>query len=421
MTAMDRFGSTEHPHSLRERTMNLALLSSLTTWFGLAAAGIIVVFLGLGVDAYRHNHSAAEESLLSFSNPGHVVAAIGLVLAGFSTLIGFSISAFHGIETRQAMLRRMAPVTAAWVLTAAVAVASITYLAASGATIGHSPGAGTTAATTAAHVHGAGTTAEAGGIVQGLQQNGLAPATATAAASSVPGALTQGADGSGHSAHDKGKQPTYTQIATLTDAQLLPLFPSGTMTLAEIPKLRQQLEAVRQVALKYPTPDAAKAGGYTRTTSDVPFMGEHWLNYEVIRSGIFDPSRPSGLLFSKIDSSGTEKLVGVWYLMVPGVGGVTASAPPSNTWAGNLALWHQHNGLCLVGLSSASEGETAASCKAKGGSFTPSLKWMMHVWVAPGQDNPDGVFAYLNNALYQQQVAAGNTGAPVQPNGTIAR
>lgn len=419
MTTMDRFEHTDHTTSLRARSMNLALVSSLTTWFALAASGTVIVFIGLAVDAYRHNHSAAEESLLSFSNPGHVVVAAGLVLTGVSTLIGLSISAFRGIETRRELLRRVVPVTAAWVLTAAVAVASITYLAASGATIGHSHGTATAAAP--AHDHGAGTTAESGGIVQGLQQNGLAPGAAPTAAANVPGALTQGADGSGHSAHDKGKQPTYTQIVTLTDAQLLPLFPPGTMTLADIPRLRQQLEEVHQVALKYPTPDAAKAAGYVRTTSDVPYMGEHWVNYAVIRSGVFDPNRPSGLLFSKIDNSGTAKLVGVWYLMVPGVGGVTASAPPTNTWAGNLALWHEHNGLCLVGLKSASEGETAASCAAKGGTFTPSLKWMMHVWVAPGQDNPDGVFAYLNGALYKQQVAAANAGTPAQPSGTIAR
>ena len=88
----------------------------------------------------------------------------------------------------------------------------------------------------------------------------------------------------------------------------------------------------------------------------------------------------------------------------------TRANPPANTWAGNLALWHEHDGLCLVGTKSASEGETPESCKAKGGSYTAALKWMMHVWVAPGHDNPTGVFSYLNNELFQKQQAAGNTG-----------
>ncbi len=46
---------------------------------------------------------------------------------------------------------------------------------------------------------------------------------------------------------------------------------------------------------------------------------------------------------------------------------------------------------------------------------------MMHVWVAPGEDNPDGVFAYLNNDLFSKQQAVGNVNAPVQANGTIAQ
>jgi hypothetical protein len=222
--------------------------------------------------------------------------------------------------------------------------------------------------------------------------------------------------------HDAGKQPTYTQIETMTDKQLLPLFPAGTMTLADIPKLRTQLEEVHAVALKYPTADDAKAAGYVNTTSDVPYMGEHYINFNILRSGKFDPNSPSGLLYSKIGPGGQEQLVGIWYLMVPGIGGITAATPPTNTWAGNIALWHEHDGLCLVGTSSASEGETAASCKAKGGAYTAALKWMLHVWVVPGHENSDGVFAYLNNDLFAQQQAAGNTAAPIaQQNGTIAQ
>lgn len=420
MATIDRFGNSEHAAPVRARSANLAFFRSATTWFAIAAAGIAVVFIGLALDAYRHNHSATEESLLSFGNPGHLVAAIGLGMAAVSTLAGLSLSAFRGADTHHDLLRRIAPVTGAWVVMAGIAVASITYIAASGATLGHSDGSGASAAASTTHNHDAGSTsAESGGIVQGLQQNGLEAGTTPTPPASVPGALTQGADGTNHSAHDKGKQPTFTQIDTMTDEQLLPLFPPGTMTLADIPKLRDQLRQVHDVALKYPTTDAAKAAGYVNTTSDVPYMGEHWLNYDVIRSGKFDPSRPSGLLYSKIGPGGTEQLVGIWYLMLPGIGGVTASQPPQATWAGNLALWHEHDGLCLVGLTGASEGETPESCKAKGGSYTAALKWMMHVWVAPGHDNPDGVFSYLNGALFQQQQAAGNTGAPVQQNGTI--
>jgi hypothetical protein len=124
-----------------------------------------------------------------------------------------------------------------------------------------------------------------------------------------------------------------------------------------------------------------------------------------------------GLLFSKVDS-GAPKLVGVWFLILPGVGGngVTREIQPQG-FASDLDLWHAHVGLCLVGTSGASEGETRESCEAKGGNFTADLRWMMHVWVAPGFDNPAGAFAYLNADLYKQQAAA--QGQQQAPSGTV--
>ena len=41
--------------------------------------------------------------------------------------------------------------------------------------------------------------------------------------------------------------------------------------------------------------------------------------------------------------------------------------------------------------------------------------------VAPVQDNPDGVFAYLNNDLYQDQVAANDASAASGQNGEISQ
>jgi hypothetical protein len=217
--------------------------------------------------------------------------------------------------------------------------------------------------------------------------------------------------------HDHGKQPTFATIESTPSDKLLSLFPADTVSAADLPTLKTQIEQVRAVAERYPTPDSAKAAGYNRTTSDVPFMGEHYLNFDYVRSGIFDPTKPQGLLYSKIDD-GPEKLVGVWFLLIPGTGTNKKDLAPEG-FAGDLDLWHAHIGLCLVGFSGASEGETRESCQAKGGSFTADLRWMMHVWVAPVQDNPDGVFAYLNNDLYQKQVAAKSASAT--QNGTIAQ
>ena len=61
---------------VRARTWSWA--SNVTTWLSIAVAGMIIVFIGLAIDAWRHNNGAEEESLLSLSNPGHLVAGIGL-------------------------------------------------------------------------------------------------------------------------------------------------------------------------------------------------------------------------------------------------------------------------------------------------------------------------------------------------------
>jgi hypothetical protein len=413
MTTLDRYSASEREAERPAREASFAWLRATTTWFAAAAIGMLIVFLGLIVDAYRHNHGAGEESLLSFGNPGHLIAGIGLALTSVSVLLGLSISALKGATSAEHAIRRFVPVTAAWVAVSAMAIGSITYIGASGVTVGHSHSGGTSAAADARVAPAD----DAGGVAQALKGQGIptdgggAPPAGTTDPASVPGALVQGVDGNGGHVHDHGKQPTFTQIDSMGADQVLPLFPADTVSAVDLPKLKEQIEQVRAVALAYPTTDDAAKAGYVRTTSDVPFMGEHWLNYDYVRDGIFDPNKPEGLLFSKVDS-GPEKLVGVWFLQIPGIGGVLRDSEPQG-FAGSLDLWHAHTGLCLVGFKGASEGETKESCTAKGGSFTPDLRWMMHVWVAPLQDNPDGVFAYLNSDLWaKQQAAAKAASAP---------
>ena len=399
---MDRYDSTEHA-TRPSRDVKLAWLKEAPTWFGIAVAGMAIVFAGLAVDGYRHNHSAAEETLLSFGNPGHLIAAIGLMLTSASVLIGFSISVLKGAPTVDQAIRRTIPVTAAWVALATVAIASLTYLGASGATIGHSHDT----ASVAADAHTTDTTGGDAGVASALQNEGIDTGSSVAVdPASVSGALTQGSNGQANGDHhDHGKQPTFTQVKTLSDAQLLPMFPSNTVSAADLPKLKEQIIQVRAVAEKYKTPADAKAAGYVNTTSDVPYMGEHYLNFDYVKDGEFDPSKPEGLLFSQIDG-GEKKLVGVWFLLVPGIGGVTRDTEPTG-FVSSLDLWHAHTGLCLVGFKGASEGETNESCVAKGGKFTADLRWMMHVWVTPETtENPEGVFAYLNSDLFEKQQAA---------------
>lgn len=102
---------------------------------------------------------------------------------------------------------------------------------------------------------------------------------------------------------------------------------------------------------------------------------------------------------------GKHQVVGVWFLQLPGMGGVTADKPPDG-FVGNFDQWHAHVGLCVVGTQEAKEGETKDSCLAKGGDYTADLRWMLHVWVEPeAAENSRSVVAYLNAELYDKQQA----------------
>jgi hypothetical protein len=169
--------------------------------------------------------------------------------------------------------------------------------------------------------------------------------------------------------------------------------------------LKDQLQQARDFALAHDTIEKAQQAGFFNTTNDVPFMGAHFINREYLTDGVFDASKPEGLLFSKKGggASAPWQLVGVWFLLVPGVnGGVTNTLPPEG-FAGNLDLWHAHRGLCTR-AAGISENNTRESCLADNGNFIGDIRWMMHVWVYPeGADNPEGVFTYLNTNLYEMQ------------------
>ncbi|MBI4570844.1 MAG: hypothetical protein HY723_02755 [Chloroflexi bacterium] len=205
-------------------------------------------------------------------------------------------------------------------------------------------------------------------------------------------------------AHDVGEHPTVLQFLEQDNATVLRNVPGGTLLPTEVDTVRGQLSAAREFAIAHNTTEKAEAAGFYNTTNDVPFMGAHFLNSANLTDGVFDPAKPEGLLFSKLDNpDGEWQLVGVWYLLIPGLNpGITDTKPPEG-FAGNLDLWHAHYGLCTrAGVIS--ENNTHEGCLADAGRWTGDLRWMMHVWVYPeGMENPEGVFVYLNKALWDVQ------------------
>lgn len=376
-------------------------------WYSGVFLGVILVIVGLIVDAWRHSvGSAAEESLLSLGNPGHLIAAIGLGLAALSALIGLTLGWWEWTGWPQPdasdLFRRLAVPAVAWVGLGGLSVGAAAYIGSADVVIGHG-----------SHEEGAAVAGIENGtaVVSGSEHEGDERVSPTDPAASVTEIDT-------HAEHDVGPHPTFDQFMSMGDEDLVSRVPTGTMQAADVSLLREQLRQVRGAADRYGDVNAALADGYYNTTHDVPFMGAHFINGQYLSDGLFEPSKPEGLLYSKLGSpDGPWQLVGVWFLQLPGSGGATMDKEPDG-FAGNLDYWHGHQGLCTAGSGlQIRENATAEECAAEGGSYIADLRWMAHVWALPEvAQNDDGVFAYLNENLFKMQVRVGSPEAGTASN-----
>lgn len=153
--------------------------------------------------------------------------------------------------------------------------------------------------------------------------------------------------------------------------------------------LVRQLDAVQGASEKYRDVEAALADGYIRLSNDVPNMGAHFISAGRAADGIFKPSEPEILLYSK-DESGRWNLTGTAFLLPTQQFG---EGHPE-AFDGPLDNWHVHYSLC-TGAQVTSRTSTAEECRATGGIWTPNIGWMIHAWVVV--DNPLGVFSMWNS------------------------
>jgi hypothetical protein len=153
-----------------------------------------------------------------------------------------------------------------------------------------------------------------------------------------------------------------------------------TATPADAPaSLDEQLAAARGAAARWPTLAAAQADGWTLAETYVAGTGSHWMHYDDIDS-VFDPAVPEMLLFGGDDP--TAPLVGLTYYVI--------HRPPEG-FAGSADVWHQHQDVCIGHSGPLFAGDGVGQCKARA-----DWSWMLHAWVVPGWENPNGVFAMEN-------------------------
>ncbi|MEX1006505.1 MAG: hypothetical protein WD271_01515 [Acidimicrobiia bacterium] len=207
-------------------------------------------------------------------------------------------------------------------------------------------------------------------------------------------ALASGSSGQSH-AHDTSTSTT--SVAGVAPhshnvdeaAELQPDQPLAAATRAT---LAHQLVVARQVALEFPTVADAKAAGYIQAGKFAPGAGAH---YVLTRgsSGGFDPGAPGSLIYEGI--SDTSRIVGLMYLSLNG------QIPEG--FAGPNDHWHRHQNVCVKygagGIEipfPADSDVTSAMCSGAGGRLLVLTTWMVHAWVVPGWESPQGVFSHAN-------------------------
>jgi hypothetical protein len=158
--------------------------------------------------------------------------------------------------------------------------------------------------------------------------------------------------------------------------------------------LARQLVVARAVAMKYPTVASATAAGYHVIGGFGPGSGAHYIGGYGGLVGGFDPAKPLSLIYD--GTSPTSQIVGLMYYAMG------ANAPEG--FAGPNDHWHRHSNICqtfggpfgIDVLFPPDSDVTEAQCTAAGGGFMKITGWMVHAWVVPGWESPEGVFSHEN-------------------------
>jgi hypothetical protein len=295
--------------------------------------GAVAQVVGLGIDAWLHARDpdlAAREGAFTLTNAGHALLVGGIGLV----VLGAFISLVLPRLSARPVLRVATPVALMALMGTTTAFAATSSLAK-----GHDD------------THTDVAAAAAGGHHSG------------SATTVLPGQTT------GEHSHGDGE-----------------VVADQPMDAATREQLAQELIAARQVATGHPTVAEALLDGYQMVVPYVPLIGSHYMKFKLV-DGKFDMERPEMLLYD--GTAADSKIVGLSYY----VGGDSEPAG----FAGPNDHWHRHIGLC-VSLKTLTviggEKTTPEQCAAMGGRKSDGSQfWMVHAWVVPAWDSPQGVFS----------------------------
>jgi hypothetical protein len=167
--------------------------------------------------------------------------------------------------------------------------------------------------------------------------------------------------------------------------------------------LTHQLTLARQVAEQYPTLADAERAGLRRAGPFSPGLGTHLISfgsvaYSAGKSVMNDDQIRHPLAWIYDGTKPDSPIAGLFYM---------ASVLKPGGFAGTNDAWHYHQNICITrapagGVDAplgADHDATKAQCDAVHGALIKNTGPLLHVWVLPGYDDSQGVFAHLNPAI----------------------
>ena len=217
----------------------------------------------------------------------------------------------------------------------------------------------------------------------------------------APVAATSGtagaSDHAGHSAVvvENGKTISGVKVQDIA-AESLPDEPLDVPTRAA---LAAQLVSAREAANRLPTVADALGAGFVLAGGFAPGSGAHYVGVTgagLTGSGGVDAGHPDTYIYA--GTAPDSRIVGLMY------NSLSQAAPEG--FAGPNDHWHRHSNVCIKYTSGgievpfpADSDVTAEQCSSKGGRLLAVTTWMVHAWVVPGWESPEGVFSHNNSNL----------------------
>jgi hypothetical protein len=163
---------------------------------------------------------------------------------------------------------------------------------------------------------------------------------------------------------------------------------AGTAEAPDSALIRRQLAAAKERAVELMKLQRLDRAGYHVGSYYAAGIGSHYINWPQLERP-FAPDAPTMLLVDTTPGH-IPRLAGFSYW-------VRSVEPPAG-FSGDFDHWHVHRGLCFIDDVLTQE-DVPSPDGCRGTWLDGSDLWMLHVWVVPGYDNPDGMFAPVNPKL----------------------